>query len=128
MAFFKKDNAKKSENSAAKKTAFSAVTKKEISADKKSPENILGVIRSPHLTEKSSNAASQNKFVFLISEYANKKEVKHDVEARYKVGVDNVHIINLPGKERRRGNQIGWKKGRRKAIVTIQAGQTIEIQ
>lgn len=87
-----------------------------------------GAILAHHLTEKTSAAARENKFIFLIKKGTNKNQVKQDIETRFKVGIDRINIINLPGKERRRGNQLGWKPGVKKAIVTVKKGQTIEIQ
>lgn len=87
-----------------------------------------GVLLTHRLTEKSSNLAAENKFVFLVQKSANKPQVKKSVESKFGVKVQDVHIVNLPAKERRRGNQIGWKPGVKKAVVKIQEGQTIEIK
>lgn len=87
-----------------------------------------GVLRAPHITEKASQAAGHNQYVFRISERANKTDVRRAVEAKYGVDVQAVNIINLPGKERHRGRQIGWKAGHRKAVVKVKEGQKIEIQ
>lgn len=100
-------------------TAVAAVKKGRI---------IPGIIRSPRITEKTSVAAKENKYVFEVSSRANKPGVKRAVEARYGVDVEHINIINTRGKERRRGRQIGWKPGFKKAIVKIKQGQTIEIQ
>ena len=89
---------------------------------------ILGVLRAPHQTEKSAMFGEHGRYVFLIAKDANKTEVKKAVESRYGVLVKKVGVINLPAKERKRGRQIGWKPGLKKAIITIQKGQSIEIQ
>ena len=87
-----------------------------------------GILLAPHITEKASQAAGHNQYVFRISERANKTDVKRAVEVKYGVDVEAVNIVNLPGKERHRGRQIGWKPGHRKAIVKVKEGQKIEIQ
>lgn len=89
---------------------------------------LFGVLQKAHVTEKTSLAASENKYVFAVSKDANKHQIKQAVEGRYGVGVKSVNIINLPGKERRRGNIIGWKPGMKKAIVKVKEGEKIEIQ
>ncbi|TSC76352.1 MAG: large subunit ribosomal protein L23 [Parcubacteria group bacterium Gr01-1014_33] len=92
------------------------------------PSLVTGVLRRPHITEKTSNAAKENKYVFAIAAGVNKPMVTHAVESRYNVSVETVNIVNLPSKKRMRGRQIGWKQGLRKAIVQVKEGQTIEIQ
>ncbi len=93
-----------------------------------SSKKVLGVLKSFHITEKSSAGVALNKYVFIVSPSANKTQVKNDVEARYKVNIESVRIINLPDKERRKGRQIGWRAGLRKATVTVRQGQKIEIE
>ena len=88
----------------------------------------MGVLKSFHVTEKSSAGIALNKYVFIVSPGANKAQIKNDIEMRYKVKAESVRIINLPDKERRRGRQIGWKTGARKATVTLRPGHKIEIQ
>lgn len=82
---------------------------------------------SPHITEKGTNLSSENKYIFKISDDANKIEVKKAVESVYGVNVVEVRIINIPKKKRRVGKSAGWKKGYKKAIIKIKEGQKIEI-
>lgn len=88
----------------------------------------FGVIIASRITEKSADGANKRAYTFVVAPWATKQEVKKMVEARYRVNVENVRVVRLPGKERRRGNQIGFKPGIKKAMVTIKEGQTIEIQ
>jgi len=87
-----------------------------------------GLVRRTHITEKSSADNGAGKYTFVVSPRANKTELKKDIEARYGVNVVRVNIVITPGKERKRGKQIGWKQGFKKAIVTLKEGQSIEIQ
>lgn len=87
-----------------------------------------GILLYPHVTEKTSLQASLKKYVFAVAKSANKAEVAQAVEKRFSVSVESVHVINIPSKQRRRGKQIGWKPGMKKAIVELAEGQTIEIQ
>ena len=90
--------------------------------------SVVGVIRRPHVTEKASGVAKENKYVFVVTPARNKIEIKRAVESRYGVEVLAVNILNMPGKERKRGRQIGWRPGYKKAVVTLKEGQSIEIQ
>lgn len=85
-----------------------------------------GVLIFPHLTEKATALGKANAYVFSVAGQANKVGVKRAVEAQYGVAVGQVRILNMPGKERRRGRQIGWKPGFKKAIVKVKGGQSIE--
>lgn len=87
-----------------------------------------GVLIFPRLTEKATALGKTNAYVFSIDGQANKIGVKRAVEGLWGVTVERVRILNMPGKERRRGRQIGWKPGFKKAIVKVKEGQTIEMQ
>lgn len=87
-----------------------------------------GILLAPHLTEKATHAVHTNTYVFWVSRYANKIDVARAIRDRFHVVVQSVNILTTPEKERRRGRQIGWKPGGKKAMVTLHEGQTIEIQ
>lgn len=84
-------------------------------------------ILAHHLTEKSSAGGAKNKYVFKISSGARKITVKNAIEGRFGVRVESINILNTPGKERKKGGQIGFKPGLKKAMVTLTEGQSIEI-
>lgn len=88
---------------------------------------ITGVLRAARVTEKASWLAEKKKFVFMVAAKATKPEIRKAVEAKYGVGVGSVNVASTPGKERRRGAQIGWRPGFKKAVVTLKEGD-IEIQ
>ena len=85
------------------------------------------ILIAPHITEKATNLAEKNRYVFRVWQKANKNEIKKAIEDLYKVNVIDVKIINVPPKERRLGRISGWKKGFKKAIVKIKGGQKIEV-
>jgi large subunit ribosomal protein L23 len=85
------------------------------------------ILKAPHITEKSTELARKNQYTFLVDKEANKIEIKRAIEEKYNVKVEKVRIIKMPGKRRRVGRTIGWKKGFKKAIVTIKEGQKIDI-
>ena len=97
------------------------------SSKAKSPGKYSGILVAPHVTEKATNLIDNNQYVFRVLQSANKTEVKKAVEDIYGVKVVNVKIIRIPGKEKRVGKNLGWKKGYKKAIVRIKKGQKIEV-
>ena len=78
------------------------------------------VIIRPIITEKSMKLmAEDNKVTFEVAKGVNKIEVRQAVEALFHVDVVSVNIMNVKPKTRR--------VGRRKAIVKIKEGQTIDL-
>lgn len=134
----KKKAEKKIEKKVEKKVEKKKEEKKEVKVEKKkvvkpvrkrkkiSPFGYR-VLISPHITEKSSILAENNKYVFKVFPRSNKIEIKRAVEEIYDVDVLSVRIIRIPKKPKRFGRQEGWKKGYKKAIVTIKSGQKIDI-
>lgn len=86
------------------------------------------ILRSPHITEKTSHAGETGTYVFRVSPYANKNTVKQAVERRYGVGVARVRVLQTPAHARVRGRIVGWKPGFKKAMVTLKSGEHIDIQ
>ncbi len=97
---------------------------KEKKADKKAP---LFVIEAPHITEKSTELAKQNQYVFRVTQNANKIQIKKAIENLYNVDVLDVRVLKVPPKKRRLGRVLGEKKGYKKAIIKIKEGQKIDI-
>jgi len=85
------------------------------------------VIRSPVITEKSTMASEQDKVLFNVSQDATKGEIKAAVEALFKVKVKSVNTLVRKGKTKRfrgvRGRQSDFKR----AIVTLEEGQSIDV-
>lgn len=87
----------------------------------------VNVLVRPLVTEKATNLAASGKYVFVISEQANKISVAKAIEAVYGVKPVAVNIVNMEGKRVSRGRINGQRSDWRKAIVTLQSGQTIKI-
>lgn len=84
-------------------------------------------IRRPVITEKSTALSELNKVVFDVALTATKPEIKAAVEAIFKVQVASVNTLRTEGKQKRfRGIQ-GKRSDRKKAIVTLKEGQTIDM-
>ena len=85
------------------------------------------VVKGPHISEKSSDLAEKNQYIFKVFPKANKIQIKKVIEQIYGVNVLKVRIINIPKKPKKMGKTPGWKKGYKKAIVKIKKGQKIDI-
>jgi large subunit ribosomal protein L23 len=85
------------------------------------------VLKRPLVTEKGTKQKEQaNQIVFEVDRRANKILVRNAVENIFKVKVLGVKVINVKGKERRMGRNVGKKPDWKKAIVRIAPGETIE--
>ncbi len=85
------------------------------------------IILKPVITEQSMDCAAQGKYTFRVASDSNKFEIKDALEKIFKVKVMKVNIINISGKERRRGRIVGKTSSWKKAIVTLKKGDKIEI-
>ncbi len=81
----------------------------------------------PLITEKATHLASENKYVFVIANSANKIEAAKAIEAVYGVKPVDVNIVNMKGKRVSRGKIRGQRKNWKKAIITLAKGDTIKI-
>jgi large subunit ribosomal protein L23 len=106
-------------------------------------KNPYQVIKHRYITEKSKvlqqlqNASSNRyvskcktpKFVFVVDKNANKQEIATAIEEIYKdrkIKVRDVNVINVKGKVRQVRGKLGRKPGMKKAIVTLEPGDTLE--
>lgn len=85
------------------------------------------IIVRPLITEKNTNLMVYNKYSFEVLRDSTKPEIKHAVEAIFNVTVAKVHTMNVRGKLKRRGREVGYTREWKKAIVTLVAGDRIEI-
>ena len=85
------------------------------------------VIKALLQTEKSSSYLAKGKYLFLVNNDANKIQIKRAVEQAYKVKVKDVNTLVSRGKLKRVRHQLGRTTDTKKAIVTLVAGQKIEV-
>jgi len=82
------------------------------------------IIKRPLITEKSSGIKEINWYIFSVDRKANKKEIKDAVENVFKVKVDSVRTLVLPGKKVKRfGRVVGQKTAIKKAYVKLKEGK-----
>ena len=84
-------------------------------------------ILSPVITEKATLLTEQNKVVFQVAKDATKDEIAAAVEELFKVRVVKVNTLITKGKTKRFRGILGTRSDVKKAIVTLQEGQTIDI-
>jgi large subunit ribosomal protein L23 len=89
--------------------------------------HVYEVIRRPLVTEKNTVLQEHGKFCFEVDGRCNKQQVKEAVEKAFKVNVTAVNIVTVPGKAKRMGRRITVGPDTKKAVVTLKAGQKIEI-
>lgn len=85
------------------------------------------VIKNPRITEKATDLSKTGTYVFIVRPDATKPEIKKAVQKFYGVKVQGVNITRIPGKPRRFRNATGYSSGYKKAIVTLKAGEKIDI-
>ncbi|MBI4132045.1 MAG: 50S ribosomal protein L23 [Candidatus Sungbacteria bacterium] len=87
----------------------------------------IGVITSPHQTEKAAAGAAQGWYTFRVQPGANKITVRRAIEERYGVAVERVRMLSNRPKAIRLGRIQGTVPGFKKAMVKVRAGQSIEL-
>lgn len=87
---------------------------------------IVGILLSPHRTEKTNLAAGRGWYTFRVKRDANRLVVKRAVEDQYKVRVTEVRIAYQRPKKRKIGKSEGKTPGFKKAMVKVADGQSIE--
>lgn len=85
------------------------------------------VLIKPLVSERTTGLMEENKYTFEVNKNANKIEIKHAVETIFKVTVTNVTTMNVVGKMKRQGKTSGMTASRKKAIVSVKAGQRLPI-
>jgi large subunit ribosomal protein L23 len=85
------------------------------------------VILSPVITEKATALTEKNKVVFRVRPDATKPQIKEAVEKLFDVKVKSVNTLVTKGKVKMFRGQRGQRSDVKKAVVTLEAGQTIDV-
>jgi large subunit ribosomal protein L23 len=91
-------------------------------------EHLYKVVLAPHVSEKATMAAERNnQLVFQVAVSSTKPEIKKAIEKLFDVKVKSVQVLNVKGKVKR--NRYGYvnKPSWKKAYVTLEAGQDIDL-
>ena len=84
------------------------------------------IIKRPITTEKSTNLQQFNQYTFIVSKNSNTFEIKKAIEVIFKVKVSKVNTSILRGKGKTFKGQYGFRKDTKRAIVTLDEGNTID--
>ena len=85
---------------------------------------LYDVIKRPVITEKGLTLKeSDGTLCFEVADKASKQQIREAVERIFKVKVDHVRTMVVPGKERRRGKYSGYRSDWKKAYVTLRKGE-----
>ena len=85
------------------------------------------VLLAPVVSEKSYSLITDRKYTFKVHRNAHKTQVRQAVEQLFDVKVENVNILKVQAKPKRRGLTKGTRPGWKKAIVQLREGESIEI-
>ena len=89
-------------------------------------EKAYDIIKKPITTEKSTNLQQFNQYSFVVSKNSNSFEIKNAIESIFKVKVNKVNTSIIRGKGKTFKGQYGFRKDIKKAIVTLDEGNTID--
>lgn len=101
-----------------------AAKKKETS---KIAEWMYDIIRTPVVTEKSMGGSEHGQVTFKVPTDAKKPDIKAAVEALFSVKVTRVNTLIQKGKTKRFKGVKAFRSDSKKAIVTLEEGQTIDV-
>ena len=85
------------------------------------------VIIEPVVSEKSYSLLEQGQYTFVVHPDASKTEIKQAIEEIFDVKVDRVNTMRRRGKRVRFGLQRGKRTDVKRAVVTLAAGDEIDV-
>ena len=104
------------------------IFKKEIQKkENKVSTKLYDSIQKPIITEKATSLSSNSQVIFSIPMDASKKNIKEAVEKLFRVNVKKINIIISKGKTKRFKGRLGKRKNEKKAIISLEKGQKIDI-
>jgi len=92
-----------------------------------SRERMYDIIRSPVITEKATLGSEHAQVTFRVAMDATKPEVKAAVEGLFEVKVKAVNTLRQQGKQKRFRGRLGRRAAYKKAIVSLEEGQSIDV-
>ncbi len=92
------------------------------------PTDPRKVILRPVVTEKSLRTSERtNAYTFEVHPKANKIQIRNAVETIFKVDVVDVRTAFRAGKPRRMGFRVSETPARKRAIVVVKPGQSLDV-
>jgi len=77
------------------------------------------IILKPVISERSMDDAAGKKYTFKVDRDSNKTQVKNALEEIFGVEIEKVNIMNIKGKTKRMGRNVGKTAAVKKAIVKL---------
>ncbi len=91
-------------------------------------KNPRDIILQPVVSEKSYDLVdANNQYTFIVDPRSNKTEIKQAIQTIFDVKVVSVNTMNRQGKRKRTGYTIGKRKNTKRALVTLAAGDSIDV-
>ena len=85
------------------------------------------VVKKPLVTEKNTIHSASGMYAFEVDRKATKTDIKNAIEKSFDVKVDSVKTMVCRGKTRRVGRNFSKVRYWKKALVKLQAGESISI-
>ena len=92
-----------------------------------SKDAMFRIVRAPVITEKATRGSEHNQVTFRVALDASKPEIKAAVEGLFGVKVKAVNTLRTQGKKKFARGTRGQRSDYKKAIITLEAGQTIDV-
>lgn len=92
-----------------------------------SKERMYDVVRGPVITEKTTLGGENNQVTFRVSDDASKPEIKQAIEGLFDVKVKAVNTLVAKGKTKRFRGIAGKRADVKKAVVTLEEGNSIDV-
>lgn len=93
---------------------------------RKTTAELADIVVRPIVTEKATYMMEDNKYVFEVVKTSTKPEIRAAIESLFDVKVAKVNTMNQPRKQRRVGQNVGYKPQYKKAIVTLAEGDSLQ--
>ncbi|CAD6511316.1 50S ribosomal protein L23 [Candidatus Profftia tarda] len=91
-------------------------------------ERFLKIMRATHVSEKASMVMEKNNTIVLkVTKDATKAEIKSAIKELFQIEVNAVHTLVVKGKIKRNGKRVGHRNDWKKAYVTLQKGQNLDL-
>ena len=90
-------------------------------------DRMYEIVRSPVITEKSTNGSEHGQVTFKVALDATKPEIKRAVEGLFNVKVKAVNTIRVEGKTKMFRGRKGRRSDFKKAVISLAEGQRIDV-
>lgn len=92
---------------------------------------MINLIKKPLITEKANMLNARGQYVFEVDPKANKIEIKKAIEEMFEVNIVSIRTARVKGKIKTKITRGGLMRGktptRKKTIITLKEGQTIDV-